>query len=512
MDNGDSTSSYSQQMKVKTFNIYSGKLIALMNEIDAKELGIFALERVQVRNQKTGKALVVVVDLTTSMVEENEVGLFEEAQKILAVKNGQEVEVKAVERPESVAFIKKKMDKQKLTAGELKAIVDDIANDRLSDIEASAFMSSVYINGFDLEEIVAMTNALIADGRQLKFEKEFILDKHSVGGTNGRTTMIVVPIIAAAGYLIPKTSSRSITSAAGTADSMEVLANVSLSLERIRDITNKVGGVISWGGAVDLAPVDDKMIKLEHPLSLDPKGQVIASVMSKKASVGAKFLVIDLPVGPEVKIKSRETAEEMARDFIEVGKRVGIKVEAVLTDGDEPVGMAFGPALEAKEVMETLEGKKWNALAEKSCGLAGALFELVGRSKKGEGHRLAKEILTSGMALEKMKEIIKAQDGKILRSEDVRLARFKKEVKAKSAGEIKKINVKKVIEIARLSGAPADKRAGVLLKVLAGESIREGQILYEIYSENTRKLDLAEKQALKSRVIDFEEVIIEEFV
>ncbi len=502
---------YTQKMKVKVFDIEAGKLISVINEIDARELGLFPLDRIEIFNPKTKKSVHTVVDVTDTMVKENTVGIFEDVQKVLKVRDLDKVEVKAVGRPSSVAFIKKKMEKKRLSFEEIKAIVDDLASNRLSEIEASAFMSAVYINGFDLDETVSMTKALLLNGKQLKIENGPSLDKHSIGGTNGRATMIIVPIIAAAGYYIPKTSSRSITSSSGTADAMEVLCEVALTLEEIKEITERVGGVIVWGGSVDLAPVDDKIIKIEHPLALDPEGQVIASVMAKKASVGAKYVVIDLPVGPDVKVNSKEKAEDMALKFIEVGKKLGIRVECVLTNGTDPCGKAFGPSLEAKYVMEILEGKFFDNLAQKSCELAGALFELVGGTRKGEGYEKAKKILESGKALKKMKEIIKAQHGKIFNSEDIKSARFKKEVKSYRSGEITSINVRLLNDIARIAGAPADKRAGVMLKVETHQQVRERTGLFEIHAENKRKLELAESYAKRNESVKLEKVVLEKF-
>ncbi|MFH1696401.1 MAG: thymidine phosphorylase, partial [Candidatus Diapherotrites archaeon] len=431
---------YTKLLKVKALDIDAGKLISVMDRRTAGELGILPLDRISIKNRKNGKKATTVVDFTESMVGRGEIGTFKDVSHALGAKTGAEVEVAVVGRPKSVEYIREKLDGKNLNYKQIKEIVDDLAANRLSEVEASAFVSAIYINGFDLSESVSMTKALVEDGERLKFKGK-ILDKHSVGGTNGRVTMVVVPIIAAAGYKIPKTSSRSITSSAGTADAMEVLCNVSLSLKKMKRITEKVGGVIAWGGAVDLAPADDLIIKIEHPLSLDPEGQVIASVMAKKASVGAKYVVIDLPVGPDVKVKTKEKAKGMADKFIAVGKGLGIKVQVILTDGTEPCGMAFGPALEAKWVMEILEGKRFDDVADKSCALAGALLEMAGGAKKGWGYAKAKDLLDSGKALKKMKQIIRAQGGKITESSQIVLAKKKVQVRAKMEGEISKVNI-----------------------------------------------------------------------
>ncbi|MBN2067780.1 MAG: thymidine phosphorylase, partial [Candidatus Diapherotrites archaeon] len=188
-----------------------------------------------------------------------------------------------------------------------------------------------------------------------------------------------------------------------------------------------------------------------------------------------------------------------------------IKVEAVLTDGTEPSGRAFGPVPEAKYVMEILEGKFFDNLAQKSCELAGVLFELVGKTKKGRGFALAKEILESGKALEKMKEIIKAQGAICLNSKDIEEATMKKTVKSNSFGEISRINVKECIRIARIAGAPAHKKAGLYLHVEEGQKIKKGQKLFTIFSENRRKLQLAESYAKKTNAIELQRIILEKF-
>ncbi|MEK6958883.1 MAG: AMP phosphorylase [archaeon] len=506
MSNGNI--SYSQDFLIKYIPIKAGRLVCVFNEIDARELGVLPMDRVEVTNKRTGKKAVAVVDVTKDWVPENHVGIFSDVLEKIDAKQKETVSIKASEPLKSLDLIKKKMDGEILTFEEISLIVNDISQERLSEAEASAFVSSVYINGLNLEETISMTKALIADGNRINFSKKMIVDKHSVGGVNGRATMIIVPIVAAAGLYMPKTSSRSITSCAGTADSMEVLAPVDLDMDQVKKITERVGGVITWGGAVDLAPADDKIIQLEHPLSLDPEGQVIASVLAKKASVGSKFVVIDLPVGRYVKIKDKETAMRMAKTFVQVGKEVGMEVESVITSGEEPCGLAFGPALEAKYAMEILEGKRFDNLAQKSCELAGVMFELVGMSKQGQGYYTAVEILKSGKALEKMKEIIKAQGGKIFSSEQIPLSKLFREVKAKEDGVIEDINTKEMTRVARLAGAPANANAGIMMAKIEGEKIQAGDVLFTIYAENEAKLISAFNYADSKLPYAFRKIII----
>jgi AMP phosphorylase len=503
---------FTLSLNARVLPIKAGKPIAILHEDVARELGIMPLDRVEIKNPKTKKSLIAIIDVTHSLVSREEIGLFEDISHELKVKESCILKVRAVERPKSVEYIKKKILGKALTAAEIRTIVKDLDQNRLSDVEAGAFMSAVYIRGYNMAETVAMTKALIENGKRIRFDVEPIVDKHSIGGINGRATMVIVPIVASAGLYIPKTSSRSITSAAGTADAMEVLANVCLQPEEIKEITERIGGVIAWGGALNLAPVDEKIIKIEYPLSLNPQGQIIASVLAKKASVGSQYVVVDIPLGKGLKIENKDEAEILAGKFLAVGKKLGIHIEAVITDGTQPSGPAFGPALEARHVMRILEGKCFDTLAQKSCELSGVLFELVGKAKPGKGFGLAKKILESGRALRKMKQIIKAQQGNIFSSKDIELAHYKASVCAKREGEIARIDVRRLTNIARAAGAPYDKKAGVLLHVDVGDNIKKGALLYEIFAENKRKLASAVKETKRNDGVELSRIIIKKII
>lgn len=495
-------------MKVKEFPISAGKLVCILNEVDAKDLGVFTGDRLELTNIRNTKKAVAIVDITKSEVKEKTIGLFEDLIVLLKTKSTDYLNITATPPLKSLDFIKKKMDGERLNGLELKEIVKDIADNRLNDIEASAFISAVYMKGFDLEEITNITKALIDNGQSISFDKSPIVDKHSIGGINGRATMIIVPIIAAAGLFIPKTSSRSITSAGGTADAMEVLAPVDLDFTKIKKIVNTHGAVIVHGGAVDLAPADDKIIKIRHPLALDPEGMLIASVLAKKASVGSKYVVIDLPVGEYAKIKDKNYALQMAKKFVQVGKEVGMEIEAVITNGDEPSGLAFGPALEAKYIMEILECKRFDNLAQKSCELSGAIFELAGLAKNGKGYDLALEILRNGKALKKMKDIIHAQGGDIDSSTKIILSPLNKEIISKEDGVIQAFNLKSLTTIARMSGAPANKLSGILLNKSVGEKVHKGELIMTIFAENDQKLNSAIEYLQKNIPYSFKRIIL----
>jgi thymidine phosphorylase len=282
------------------------------------------------------------------------------------------------------------------------------------DIDLSSFITARAARLLDRDETIGLTRAMIDAGQRLTWDTFPVVDKHSIGGLPGnRTTPIVVAIAAACGLVMPKTSSRAITSPACTADTMETLAPVDLDLPTMRSVVEREGGCIAWGGAMGLSPVDDILIRVERALDLDSGGQLIASVLSKKIAAGSSHVVLDLPVGPTAKIRTAEAARSLVEELIGVAEAFGLKAKAVLTDGSQPVGRGIGPALEARDVLAVLQNKAAapDDLRQRALILAGALLELGGRAGSGQGHALAVETLLSGRAWAKFQRICEAQGG-----------------------------------------------------------------------------------------------------
>ncbi|HIH19506.1 TPA: AMP phosphorylase [Candidatus Micrarchaeota archaeon] len=424
-----------------------------------------------------------------------EVVLFSEVASELGAMDGNEIEIMHMQRPASIEFIKKKMDGRTLAKREIDTVMRELMENRLSEAELASFITSIYIRGMSEDEIVGLTESVVGTGQTLQLGRRPVCDKHCIGGVAGnRTTMVLVPIIAAAGLYIPKTSRRSITSAAGTADTMEVLANVSLEIDEMRSIVQKSHGCIVWGGALKLASADDKLIKIRNPLSLDPKGVLLASILAKKKSVGADNVIIDIPIGRGAKIADQKEANELAHDFISIGKRLDMKIEVLVTDGSEPVGRGIGPALECRDVLSVLSFEGPPDLFDKSCQLAGALIELSGKAKKGSGYAVAQRLVTSGKALAKFQEIVELQGGqKNANVDDIPVASYKHTVYAKENGRIFHIDNKMISKVARAAGAPNDKAAGLLLLCERGDKVNKGDPLFEMHSDSEAKLDFAIK-------------------
>ncbi|MCS7098596.1 MAG: thymidine phosphorylase, partial [Candidatus Methanomethyliaceae archaeon] len=347
--------------KAKIIDIITGEKGVVLNEADAKSMMLKLNDRVRINKcEETTKGIcesvICFVEITKTLVQQGEIGVYRDLLKELPISDGEELEVNLAPTPLSVEYIKKKMKGQKLDKSEIIQIVRDVVSHSLSPLEIAAFLMAEEYVGMDMDEIENLTRAMVETGTIIDFE-EPVVDKHSIGGVPGnKVTLLIVPIVAAAGLKIPKTSSRAITSPSGTADTMEVLAPVEFSTGELKRMIKRVGGYIAWGGSLNIAPADDIFIKVEHPLSIDPHPQMLASIMAKKLAMGIKTLVMDIPVGKGAKVDSFEEARKLSNDFIELGERLGIKVKCGITYGGQPVGHTVGPALEAKEALETLMG------------------------------------------------------------------------------------------------------------------------------------------------------------
>ena len=397
----------------------------------------------------------------------------------------------------AIKAIQKKLVGKKLTYKEIYAIMDEIAHERLSDILTTYFVASSFKEGYNDEELYFFTKAMVETGNRLKF-KGIVADKHSVGGIAGtRTTMIVVPIVAAAGYKIPKISSRAITTPAGTADVMEAIANVDFSTDKITKIVNTVGGCIVWNGKLNIAPADDIIIRVEEPLMFESFDKIIISVMSKKVAAGTTHLVLDLPYGKTAKIHRLSDAQQVAKKFETLAKKFNIKVAFDINEMLEPAGRGIGPILEARDVLYVLEQHvdRPLRLEAKAIRLAGLLLDLCFKEEKKylNGEEEAKRILKSGLALKKFQEIVVTQGGeKEIKSSSLKLAKYKKDILSPISGKIKDINNYNLNTIAKILGAPKDKQAGIYLHKKLDHTVSKSEPMMTFYTNDQYLLKEAE--------------------
>jgi putative thymidine phosphorylase len=485
------------KLKVKEMNISTGGIrVVVLNSLDASKYDIHTLDRLHLKYKHHIETVVVDITNNPKSVPAGSIGLFDEVWNSLNITEKDYVKIKLAPKPKSLEYIRKKLDGKKLKYDETRQIVNDIVNNRLSDIEMTYFVSAGYANPFTIDETVSLTRSMTEEGQILSFGKSPVVDKHCIGGIPGnRTTMICVPILAAAGLTIPKTSSRAITSPAGTADTLEVLGNVCLSLRKMKEVVKKTNGCMVWGGSLNLSPADDKIIQVEKALSLDPETQLIASIVSKKLSVSSTDILIDIPYGRGAKVEKLVNAKKLQKSFTEISRKLGVNIKAIITNGENPIGNGIGPSLEARDVLWLLRNdpRQPYDLREKSIKLAGIMLEMGKKASTGRGNKLAKKILDSGDARKKFEEIINAQGAKVLDPDLIQLAKNKYIVKSGKTGIITRIDNKGIAKIARIAGAPLTHCCGVYLLRHAGDKVKKGEPLFEIYSNHSDRMRYAKE-------------------
>jgi len=476
------------QLIPKKLNVSSGgPLIVVLSEKDADELKTHAFDRLKIVSKK--KTIYALLDVSSN-IQKGKIGLFNETYLKLNTKN--KIKVFPSETPKSVRAIKNKLEGKKLSKKEIDLIMNDLRSNELLEVEIAYFVAACYNNKLTDKEIEHLTMATLKEGKKLKLNKKIIADKHCIGGVpNNRTSMIIAPIIAAAGITMPKTSSRSITSPAGTADTMEVLSKISFNTEQMKKIIKKTNACLVWNEGMEVTGADSKLIKIRHPLRLDPAGLMIASILAKKHVVGATHLLLDIPLGKNAKVQTKKEAKHLKKRFEKISKILKIKTEVIITPANEPIGNGIGPALEAIDVLRILrrEEKAPKDLERKALMMADKILKLTNAKKS------AKEILDSGQAYKKFKEIIKAQKGNPnITPDGIELGEYRYNLKAPRKGKIKEINNRKISTLARLAGAPGNKGAGVYLHKKLKEKVNKGTIILTIYAENKEKLNYAKKE------------------
>lgn len=455
--------------------------------------GFTALARVRVT--VGNRSVIATLNVVHSpLLDLQEAGLSEAAWQALEAHEGADIQIAHPEPVESFSLIRAKIYDQPLNAEALRAVVRDITDGRYSGLQMAAFVTACAGQRLDLDETEHLTRAMVEVGDTLRWDASPVVDKHCVGGLPGnRTTPIVVALVTAAGLTMPKTSSRAITSPAGTADMMETLAPVALNLVQMRRVVEQEGGCIVWGGAMRLSPADDLLIRVERPLDFDSDGQLAASILSKKIAAGSSHVVIDMPVGPTAKLRSQEGATILGQRLITIGERFDVAVKIITSDGSQPVGRGIGPAAEARDVLAVLQGEADAPadLAQRAVDLAGAVLELGHAAAPGSGAALAQSLLSSGQAWAKFQAICEAQGG--LRQPPQADHRF--ELIARASGVVRSIDNRTLARVAKLAGAPMEPAAGLQLHTRLGDQIEIGQPLFSILASSRGQLDYARAYA-----------------
>lgn len=476
------------ELKVRISDWDAGIPVVMLRKQTAEKLGVHPKQRVLVNTiSQKPKQTYAIVDLFEKVLDKDEIAISSEVRDSLRAKIGQKLEVSLASPPKSLEYIKEKLNNKPLSEDKIKIIIKDIVDNNLSEAEISLFVSAMYDNGMTFKETIFLIKAMLALGQTLSFRGKYIADKHCIGGIPGnRTTPLVVAICASQGMIMPKTSSRAITSAAGTSDTVETLARVDFSIKELKKIVEKTNACMVWGGGLGMVSADDKIIAIEKDLKIDPEAQLLASIMAKKLAVGSKYILIDIPQGSSAKVTIWK-ALRLRRKFEKIGRYFGVNVRVVITNGKSPIGRGVGPVLEMIDILKILDPERRGPkdLEDKAIFLAGQLFEMTKMCKRGKGKTLARYALESGKAFAKFKEIIQAQEGKI---KPLQPGKYSYDLISRSNSSVKKINNKKINLLARVLGCPLDKASGIYLHRKVGEKIVKGDKILTLYAESKPRL------------------------
>lgn len=478
--------------KIKPVDIKFTQSTVILHEDDAKELGVLPGNIVLLTIGEAFRSVIVMT--TKTIAQRGECAVTPDLIKDLGVSEGEIAGIKPLGLPPSFNALKKRLGGEKLSEGEFLALVKDIVSGIYGEAEIAAFLVSQLYNALSDQELAYLIKAMVETGAKLKFE-ETVHDIHSIGGVpgNSKVALLSVPIVAATGLLIPKTSSRAITSPAGTADTMEVLARVDLTTDEIVEIARKVKGALIWGGRLSLAPADDVFVNIERRLAIDPDQQMVASILSKKLAMGVERLVIDIPVGRGTKVQDLKEAETLASFFIKQAGLLNVAIKVAITYGGQPIGLSVGPALEAREALKAhIEKRGSRSLVDKAIMLSGIILEMAGKAPPGLGVEVARDIFLSGRAYEKFKQMIEAQGGNPnIKPDELPIGKYTYTYKSPIEGAVTHIDNAAVNLIARACGAPFDKGAGIEFHAKVGYRVNKGDPLMTLYSNSESRLEEA---------------------
>ena len=483
--------------KITTFDIHnSGGLIVILNAEQAAKYGIRDGDKISLIRKD--EEYVVDVALSSNYIQANQIGVTHDFLKSYPMQEGDNVLVSfAQHNPLSMQAIRKKLLGQKISDEEIDAIIDDIQNNKLSDLVLAYYTATSFFHKTDSHELAYTTKATAYTGDMYRFPGK-VAGKYSIGGVPGNeTTMIIIPILASLGITTPKTFSKAITSPTATGECVNVLMDISFKKAEIIRMTDKNGGCLVRNEGLNLAPANDRIIKVSSPLGMEPYARMISSIMAKNYAMGISHCLIDIPMGPTAKVANIEDAKRISQHFKQIWAYLGIKMDVQIVEALEPVGNGIGAALQAREALRILQNhpEKSLNLEEKAVTLSAKLILLCKMAKTlTEAKKIATKQLKNGKAREKMSQIIEAQRGNPnIKSEDIQLGRLQYHVKAPEDTTIEGIDMKYLNTVVRTLGAPAEYKAGVLLNKKLKEKAKKGELLYTLYSESDTKMSIVKK-------------------
>ncbi len=411
----------------------------------------------------------------------------------------------------AVDIIARKRDGLALSAEEIDFFVQGFTQGAIPDYQVAAWLMAILLRGMERQETVDLTMAMVRSGEQLDLSDivPFVADKHSTGGVGDKTTLVVAPLVAAAGVPVGKMSGRGLGFTGGTLDKLESIPGFRSDLSREEFIAQLQSvGVVVGGQSADLTPADGKLYALRDvTATVDALPLIASSIMSKKIASGANGIVLDVKVGTGAFIKTEESALQLATLMVDIGTDMGRKVRAVISDMNQPLGCAVGNALELREALDTLQGRGPEDFHRHCLTIAEQMVLLAGRAEdRDEATTLLQETIDTGQAMSKFREWIATQGGDldcVDHPDRLPAARFVEEISAPQSGFLAEIDAREVGLTSMLLGGGRAKKGdqidhavGVVLHAKVGDELEQGQPLFTIHAKDSAMADGARQRLL----------------
>ena len=483
--------------KIVSFDIqnWNGHIV-MLNAEQAADYGIKDDDKISLIRR--WEEFVVDVLLTDSYVQANEIWVTKDFMDEYPVMEGDTVLVSFVQNnPVSMQAIRKKMLWKKITDEEIDAIIEDIKDNKIHDLVLAYYVSTSFFYKSNIHELAYTTKATAYTGDMYRFPW-IVAGKYCIWWVPGNeTTLVVIPILASLWITVPKTFSKAITSPAATGECVNVLMDIEFDKQEVIRLTDKVWACLVWNEKLNLAPVNDRIIKVSSPLGMEPYARMISSIMAKNYATWINHCLIDIPMWPTAKVATMKDAKRVAKRFKEIWEYLWIKMDVEITDWSQPIGKWIWACLQTREALRILQQYKTRSedLERKSIYLASKILILCGKAKNMKSAKnLVKTQLENWEAWKKMQEIIKAQRwNPNIGSEDIQIGKYSYDIIAKEDCKITKVDMKYLNTMVRWLWAPKEYKAGIYLHKKLWDKVKKWEVIYTMYSPSANKLNLVKE-------------------
>ena len=474
-------------------------LNVVLNERQALWFWVMAKDKITITKSNWEKITSNV--LVSSKIPTGTLWVYENLIERFPLENWEIIGIEIAEASSTAnEAIRKKMRWETISYDEMYAIIKDISEWKLSEIMMTYYVASSFFYPTTDNETYQTAKAMAECGVMFKYPKwEIVADKHCIGWVPwNETTMIIIPILASLWIKMPKNFSKAITSPAATWECVNVLMDINFDKEWIEKLIKENNCCLVRWWWLDLAPADDKLIKVQYPLAMQSRAKVVSSIMAKKYAMWVTHSVIDIPVWDTAKVKTMEEALDWKQKFEYVGKKLWMKVAVQITPANEVIWNWVWAILQVREVLRVLQqhAKRPLDLEAKAIFLSSKIIQIVWLAKWRDAERLAKKQLTSWAARKMMQKIIKSQNWRNpnIQSEELQPWIFTKEILADKNGKIKKVNLHNINHIARRLGCPAINEAWLYFSKRLWDKVKKWDVLFTMYATSENKIDLALEQ------------------